>query len=202
MRSVLSVGLVLSLVIGLVSCAQPPTKEMNDAQSALDAAKRAEADIYVADTYMAAKKALDDARAKAGENQKDYEGAKASAIRAKELADQARSQVDAAKQKIRSQAQAIIDRISSGMADARASLNNAPSGKGADENLDQLRSDLGQAEASLSSARSNIGSGKLKDALAQAQSAEGKFSRVQAAMQTAMQKIEDWKKANRPWYEL
>ena len=151
MRSVLTVGLVLSLAFVFVGCAQPPEEEINAAQAALDGAKKAEADIYAPEAYAAAKQALDDSRSKV--EQEDYEGAKASALRAKEQADQAKSLADAAKPKVRDEAQALIARLTPVLSDAKSASGNAPQGKGADEDLDQLRSDLGQAEASLGSAR-------------------------------------------------
>lgn len=199
MRSVLTMGLVLSLALVFVGCAQPPEEEINAAQAALDGAKRAEADIYAPEAYSAAKQALDDSRSKV--EQKDFEGAKASALRAKEQADQAKSLADAAKPKVRDEAQALVARLTPVLSDAKSAAGNAPQGKGADEDLDQLRSDLGQAEASLSSAQNSLGAGKFKDALDQAKSADGKLSQVQASLQTAMKKIADWQEENKPWFE-
>ncbi len=200
MRSVLTVGLVLSLALAFVSCAQPPEEELKAAQAALDSAKRAEANVYAPDAYRSAENTLKDARAKV--EQEDYEAAKAAAIRAKEQADQARSLGETNKQNTRNEAQALIDRLSTGLTDARTALNNAPRGKGADGDLDQLSSDLGQAEASLGSARNSMGTSKFKDALGQAKDAESKLSPVQGAVQTAMQKIEEWQQQHRSWYEL
>ena len=200
MKSVLSVGLVLSLTITLMSCAQPPQQELDAAQASLNEAKNAEADIYASDTYQSARTALDEANAQVGE--KDYETAKASAIRAKDLADQARAEGEANKQRTRDEAQAIVNRTSTGLTDARTGINGAPRGKGADDDIDQLRSDLGQVETGLSDARGNLNSGRFKDAVDQARNAESRLGQVQGAMQTAMQKIETWKEKNRPWYEL
>ena len=199
MRSVLTVGLVLSLALVFVGCAQPPEEEINAAQAALDGAKKAEADIYAPEAYAAAKQSLDDSRSKV--EQEDYEGAKASALRAKEQADQAKSLADAAKPKVRDEAQALVARLTPVLSDTKSAAGNAPQGKGADEDLDQLRSDLGQAEASLSSAQNSLAAGKFKDALDQAKSADGKLSQVQASLQTAMKKIADWQEENKPWFE-
>ena len=116
MRSVLSVGLVLCLALGIAGCAKPPTEELNAAQAALDAAKKAEADVYAPETYRQAKNALDGANAKV--EQKDYEGAKASAIQARDLAGQATSQAETGKRQTRDEAQALINRVASGLSDA------------------------------------------------------------------------------------
>lgn len=199
MRSVLNFCLILGMTLVAVGCGEPPQQELDAAKAALDAAKAAEAEVYAPDTYRSASNKLSEANNKV--EQKDYEGAKASAIEAKSLADRAKSEADTSKRQIRDEAQAVINRVSPGLADARTSLNNAPRGKGADSDLDQLGADLSQAEANLSDARSNLNSGKFKDALSQARSAEGKLSGIQGSVQTANQKIEDFKMQNKPWFE-
>ena len=198
MRSILSVGLVFVVALAFVSCAQPPEEELKAAEAALAKAQNAEADVYATEVFRSAKNTLDDARAKVEKS--DYEGAKASAIRAKELADQATSQAVSSKKQMQDEATALVGRITPGLADARSALENAPKGKGADENLDQLRSDLSQAEASLSDARASLSGGKAKDGLTQAKAAEAKLTQIQSGLQTAMKKIADWQEENKPWY--
>lgn len=199
MRKFLSVGLLMCVALFAVSCAQPPTEEMNAAQSAVDAAKAAEADVYAAGTFQSAGSALSDARAKV--DTEDYEGAKADAIRAKDLADRSVSEAQASKQRTRDEAQALVNRLSGGLSDARAALEAAPAGKGADDDLDQLRADLGQAESSVGSARSDLSSGKFKSALASAKAAEAKMSGIQSSVETAKAKIADYQEMHRPWFE-
>ena len=198
MRSVLNIGLALVLALAFVSCAQPPEEELKAAEDAIAKAQRAEADVYATEVFRNAKNTLADARSKVEKS--DYEGAKASAIRARELADQSASQAATSKQQMQAEATALVGRLATGLADARAQLEGAPKGKGADENLDQLRSDLGQAEASSSEAKASLSSGKAKDALAQAKAAEAKLSQVQTGLQTAMKRIADWQEQNKPWY--
>ena len=198
MRSVLNIGLACVLALAFVSCAQPPEEELKAAEAAIAKAQNAEADIYATEVFRNAKNTLADARAKVEKS--DYEGAKASAIRAKELADQSASQAANNKSQMSQQATALVGRLATGLADARAALEGAPKGKGADENLDQLRSDLGQAEASANDAKTSLGSGKAKDALAQAKAAEGKLTQVQSGLQTAMKKIADWQEEHKAWY--
>ena len=198
MRSVLNIGLACVLALAFVSCAQPPEEELKAAEDAIAKAQNAEADIYAADVFRKAKTTLDDARSKVEKS--DYEGAKASAIRAKELADKSASQAASNKSQISQEATALVGRLAAGLADARAALEAAPKGKGADENLDQLRSDLGQAEASANDAKTSLGSGKAKDALDQAKAAEGKLTQVQSGLQTAMKKIADWQEEHKAWY--
>ena len=170
MRSVLRIGLILTIAFAVVGCPKPPTQEMDAAKAAILKARNAEADVYAPETFRQATSALADAENKV--TAEDYEGAKASALRATELAVRSTTEADTGKNQTRNEAQAIINRISSGLTDARSALNAAPRGKGADEDLDQLNSDLGQAEGSLNDARNNLSASKFKDALTQARSAD------------------------------
>ena len=200
MRAVLKFGVVLGMVFIAAGCGSPPQAELDAAQVALDAAQQAQADVYAPDAYTRAKNTLADARAKV--EQSDYEAAKTSAVQAKEQADQARSLAGTNKQQMMDDAQGIANRVSTGLGDARTALDGAPRGKGADDDLDQLRADLSQAEASLSDARNSLNGGNAKAALEQAKAADSKLSSVQSAVQVAMKKIDDWQARNKPWYEL
>lgn len=200
MRAVLKFGVVLCMVFIAAGCGSPPQAELDAAQAALDAARQAQADVYAPDAYTRAKNTLADARAKV--EQSDYEAAKTAAVQAKEQAEQARSLAGTNKQQMMTDAQNIANRVSTGLGDARTALDSAPRGKGADDDLDQLRGDLSQAEASLSDARNSLNSGNAKAALEQATAADNKLSSVQSAVQVAMQKIGEWQANNKPWYEL
>ena len=134
MRSVLSVGLVFVVALAFVSCAQPPEEELKAAEAALAKAQNAEADVYATEVFRNAKNTLDDARAKV--EKKDYEGAKASAIRAKDLADQAATQAVANKKQMQDEATALVARVGPGLADARSALENAPKGQPFEELYD------------------------------------------------------------------
>jgi len=200
MRSMFRVGALLAFVFTLSSCGSPPQAELDAAQAALDSARQAGAETYAADAYNRAKNTLASANAKS--EQGEYEAAKSDAVQAKDQADSARTLAESNKAKLRDEAQAIVDRVSNAIGDARAAVDSAPRGKGADGDLDQLRADLGQADAALNDARSSLSSGSFNAALEQAKSADSKLGQVQSAVQVATQKIEDWKMKNRPWYEL
>ena len=200
MRSLFRVAAALVLFVAISSCGSPPQTELDAAQAALDSAQQAGAESYASDAYNRAKNTLDDALAKS--EQGDYDPAKTAAIQAKEQADQARSLAESAKVRIRDEAQAIVNRVTNAIGDARSAVDDAPQGKGADGDLDQLRADLGQAEAALGDARGSLSSGNFNAALQQAKSADSKLSEVQSAVQVATKQIDDWKMKNRPWYEL
>jgi hypothetical protein len=70
-----------------VSCANPPDKEMQQAQGALDTARAAGADQYAADEYKASALALD--RSREAVTQRDYRLALSQALESRERAQNA-----------------------------------------------------------------------------------------------------------------
>jgi hypothetical protein len=84
---------LLTSLLLTAACAEPPTKELDQAQGAIEAARAAGADQYAADEIRAAADAL--ARAHVAVGQRDYRQALSLAIDAKERArDAARTSAE------------------------------------------------------------------------------------------------------------
>lgn len=101
--------LTLAFVLCFAGCATPPTKEMNQAQDAIDTAGRNGADQYAPDEYAAAIAVL--AHAKQAVENTDYRLALNYALQAREEAQNSVEQ--AAKQKVlvRREVEQILDAI-------------------------------------------------------------------------------------------
>ena len=98
-------------------------------------------------------------------------------------------------------AESSISGADAALQSARLSLDNAPTGKGTEGDIEQLRTELGSAEADLSAARAaasreDFDSAESKAASAQ-RTAEGVSSGVAAAAQKHAEMVEKMK----PWYE-
>jgi hypothetical protein len=117
----------LVFVICLLSagCAEPPSKEMNQAQGAIDAARAAGADRFASSEFRAATDALkrsEDAVA-AG----DYRQALSHAIDSRERANSAAKQAVEGRANARGQAERAISEVATLLAQAQAQLKNLPS---------------------------------------------------------------------------
>jgi hypothetical protein len=115
-KSTLRGALVLSIVALLEGCAQPPTRELTAAETALAEARRAEAEKYATELLEQADAALLAARQKV--EQKDYRGALSSAVDAAEKARAAAAAVPSAKlllkgaaETAQAEAQAALDEV-------------------------------------------------------------------------------------------
>src|SRR5438270_3094273 len=113
-RLVLSLA-VLAAIAG-AACGDPPDKEMQQAQGAIDAARAAGADQYAREEFSAAEDALK--RSHEAVAQRDYRQALNNALDARERAQ------NAAKESVNRKATARADAIKA-LADADAALHDA-----------------------------------------------------------------------------
>jgi Domain of unknown function (DUF4398) len=103
-----------------VSCADPPNKELHQAQGAIDAARAAGADSYATEEFTAAVDAL--ARAEAAVGQRDYRLALSQALDSRERAQNAAKLAASQKAAVRSAAERLLAEVTSAVAVASTRL--------------------------------------------------------------------------------
>jgi hypothetical protein len=108
MRMRLPAAAVFTILLGLftLSCADPPDKEMQQAQGALDAARAAGADQYAADEYKAAALALE--KSHEAVTQRDYRLALSQALDSRERAQNAARMAADEKAAVRVEAERLL----------------------------------------------------------------------------------------------
>jgi hypothetical protein len=176
-RTLLRPLLLASLLIA-PACAEPPNKELDQAQGAIEAARAAGADQFAPDELKAAVDALD--RARASVEQRDYRQALSLAIDAKERArEAARSGAERMAQH-RSEAEQAIDAATRALAAAEQRL--APeSGRLSAPQHAALRDGLAAASRTLQEARAAFDKHTYPQAKA---SADAVLARVRETMTT------------------
>jgi hypothetical protein len=110
----------LFVALFVSACAEPPNKEMDQAQSAIDAARMAGADRYAADDYNAAVSAL--ARSRDAVSVKDYRLALNHALDARSRAQTAAHTAAETKARLRTDIERTLADLNAALADARARL--------------------------------------------------------------------------------
>jgi len=147
-------GAWLVVVLVAISCAEPPHKEMDQAQGAIDAARAAGAEQYAAAEFTAATKAL--AQSNEAVTVRDYRLALNYALESREQAQNAARTAADTRAKLRGDVERSIAEAKSLIAQARARMNG-PSGaqiprgtrRTAQQRLKQLEEELQKADASL-----------------------------------------------------
>lgn len=140
----LAACLLLCLSSIAAACGAPPSKELHQAQGAIDAARAAGADTYAVEDYTAAVDAL--ARAEEAVRQRDYRLALSQALDSRESAQTAAKVAASQKAAVRSEAERML-------AEATAAIAQA----GARQKADRLPKGAAQAlAAAIAAARAAI----------------------------------------------
>ena len=173
MRRLPVIALLLLLAAG---CSEPPQKEIDQAQGAIDAARAAGADKYAVDEYSAATTALQ--KAHDAVTQRDYRQALSYALDARERAqDAARAAADG-KARAHGAAETRISDISARVQQLEARLKSAEAARIPARDLRGGRATLAEGRTALQKARTTFESG---DYLGAAAAVDGMREKLDAA---------------------
>jgi hypothetical protein len=150
-----SVPAVLIASLFLAACGDPPLKEMNLAQGALDAARAAGADLYAPDAYQAAASALGRSREAVAE--RDYRLALNHALDAFERAQEAAKAAANHKAVVRSEAEHALNETTKAIAEADERLNAARAARIPRAALASLERAVAAATTCVQEARAALG---------------------------------------------
>jgi hypothetical protein len=143
----LRVCLPFLAVLLLIACAEPPSKEMNQAQGALDAARAAGAEQYAADEFAAAADAL--TRSPEAVAQNDYRLALSLAIDSRERAQLAAKTAVENRARARGDAERVIAEAATTLTMARSRASDALLDKLPRRTAADARQALATAETTL-----------------------------------------------------
>ena len=166
---------LLSLLFA--ACAAPPSKEMDQAQGAIDAAKAAGADVYAAAEFNAAVDAL--RRSEQAVNERDYRQALSLAIDSREHAQNAAKLAVSARARARGDVERAIAEASTLLTQARERLREADSSRVPRRVLTQPRAAIDRAAKSLQEARTALNADDYPTA---ARASDGVAKQIQAAL--------------------
>jgi hypothetical protein len=149
LRSVLLCACFLS-----TACATPPTREMDQAQGSIDAARAAGADRFATEQYDAAVKALQNAENAV--TQRDYRAALNYALDSRDRAQRAAKEAATQQVVLRSAAERRLAEVTASVDQARERLKAAESARVPRRSLADARAAIADAEASLQKAGTSI----------------------------------------------
>ena len=173
----LPVCIVFALFIA--ACAEPPNKEMDQAQGAIDAAHAAGADRYAATEYTAATDALK--RAQAAVAQGDYRQALNEALDSREHAQNAAREAAEARAQLRGEVERDMAQIASLIAEANTRLAAASRSRASRRVIDAPRRELAAVNERVQKAGAAM---KADDYLTARTALQGVKERITRAMRT------------------
>ena len=164
----------------IAACAEPPTREISQAQGALDAARAAGAEAYARAPYQAADAALKKAHAAVAE--RDYRQALSFALEAREQARTAAREASAARARAATDVALAIQAAARDLDAARTRLAG-PAGSG--ELRARLTPALDELTTRLQEARSSVAAGDYARASERTRAVQDRLSELGAALATA-----------------
>ncbi len=194
-------GLLVLALIALVACAKPPQQQIDAAKAALAAAKAAQADVYAPDSLKAAqdKDAALDAELATQQSKffKSYKVATQMTTDLQQLADKAKADAVAGKEKAKADAEAAITAADTAVTTAREDLKKAPKGKGSTADLAAMTGDVDTAAKAVEDAKADATAEKYFDAKTKAESAKAQAEKVSADVAAAIELKKGGKKVKK-----
>jgi hypothetical protein len=161
----------------VAGCGDPPNKEMDQAQGAIDAARAAGADRYAATEYTAATDALK--RAQDAVAQRDYRQALNEALDSREHAQNAAREAADTKAQLRGEVERDMAQIASLIAEANTRLNAATRARVPRRTVDGPRRELAAVDESVQKAGAAM---RADDYLAARTALQGVKERITQAL--------------------
>ena len=176
--------IVFSIIFFTVSCATPPTDDMNRAEDAvIRAENNADAVNYASGTLTRARDAL--TRMQIEADAKRYDTARAYAAEAIAFAERAIEEGTIAAMRARDEAAAMLNGLSGSLTETTNALNNA--GRDLDIDLPHLQAELDYARQTHNEARQDLAENNVQDAVSRGQVVRVTLSGINTAINEAAQ---------------
>jgi Domain of unknown function (DUF4398) len=179
----LPAGILCSFLL-FSACATPPSQEMNQAQSAIDAARAAGADRYSTQEYEAAIKALQSARVAV--QARDYRLALNYALDSRDRAQSAAKEAASQQVTLRSSAERRLAELTTMLDRAKQQLRAAQAARVSRPLLVAPRSATAEAEALLQKAGTSIQDGDYQSSQERLSESATKLEKAIAEIDTAL----------------
>ena len=169
---------ILLIVLAAAACSEPPSREMHQAQGAIDAARAAGAEQYATDEFQAAVTSL--RQAEQAVSERDYRLALDRALDSRERAQTAARLAASQKAAVRSDAERLLAATTSGLALAADRLKAAEAARTRTPAVQTLREAVAEARAAVEDAGKALAGENYLEARA---TLEGMPKRLEAATQ-------------------
>jgi ElaB/YqjD/DUF883 family membrane-anchored ribosome-binding protein len=156
----------LSLLAIMVGCSKAPEAEMQNANSAMEASRMAEAEAYAPDLFRAAQDTLNGAMAAKQEQDskfalfRSYGKSKEGFVAAEQMFNSAATEAAAEKERVRVQVEQMIIDVKAVVDSTNMAYQKAPRGKGSKADLELIKGDIDAVMAELTGAETDFAAGK------------------------------------------
>ncbi|MEW5766716.1 MAG: hypothetical protein AB1797_03690 [bacterium] len=183
----------IALALMLSACGKQPTLEINDAKAAIEVAVREGGEKYAKDEVKALNDelnvAMEEVKTQDAKFLKNYDRAKEMLAQVKSKAETLQAEIPAKKEKAKNDATAALEAAKTAIADAKALLDKAPTGKGTTADIEALKADVTGLEASLTETEGLIAGEDYFAAIEDANGISAKAAEVSTQVTQALEKV-------------
>lgn len=186
--------LVLAFAV-VAGCSKPPEVEIAAANTSIQAAKSAEAEMYVPKAYRAAMDSLNAATAAKTEQDakfvlfRSYGKSKEMFVRADAIAKQVATDAAAEKARVKNEVTQMLADTKVLLDSVQVAVNKAPVGKGNKADIELIKSDLMSVIAAYDDANMEFNNGKYLTARSKISVVKQKADGILVEVQTATDKV-------------
>jgi hypothetical protein len=184
-----SLFLAALALLSVIGCSKAPEVEMQNSQTAMQAAAGSEAEQYAPQAYQMAMDTLNAAKAAKEEQDskfalfRSYEKSKNMFIAAQALAEKAKATAEQEKERVRLEVTDLMTKVQAAIDGATKALETAPKGKGSKADIELIKNDLASVNAGFADAKADFDAGKYLVA-------KTKYEAVMAKAQNIVSEIE------------
>lgn len=188
----------LSVAVILSSCGKIPQAEIDAANTAIEAAKTAGADVYVAADFAALQDSMNVVNQKVEEQNgkffKSYKDVSARLTVVSQLATEVQSKTEVRKEEIRQEVAALQAEVAQLNAQNNELVAQAPKGKEGTAALEAIKGDISMVDASMTEVAGQLAADQLMPALDKAKAAKEKAVALNTELSEVIAKYSKKKK--------
>lgn len=182
----------LAMAVILVSCGKVPQTDIDSTNAAIEAAKAAEADIYLPAEFAALQDKMNAVNTSIEEQKgkllKKFTTVKEDLASVTEEANQVASNVAAKKDEVKAQAQTLLDQVKAVAEENGKLIPKLPKGKEGAAVIEQIKADLGTINDAVAEAQGMLEKGSFMDAYNKLKAANEKATSLNTEIKDVLTK--------------
>jgi cell fate (sporulation/competence/biofilm development) regulator YlbF (YheA/YmcA/DUF963 family) len=182
----------IAMVVILVSCGKVPQAQIDATNAAIEAAKAAEANVYLPAEFTAVQDSMNavlaNIEAKKSKLFKNFGDVKLKLDEVTSMANKTTADVVARKEEVKKEAQTILNDIKAVIAENTKLVPKLPRGKEGAAVVEQIKADLSNVDAAVADAQGSFDKGVFMDALNKIKAAKAKADGLNAEIKEALTK--------------
>ena len=194
MKNKVLMGLAaIAMVAVLSSCGKKPQAEIDATNAAIEAAKTAEAAVYVPAEFTAVQDSMNavmaDITAQESKLFKNFKASKAKLATTLTLANQVAANAAVKKEEVKKEVEAGMTAIKAVIEENKTLMTKAPRGKEGAAVLEQMKTEMTTIEASVVEAQGLFDKGSYMDALNKVKAASDRATGINTELKDAIAKV-------------